>query len=106
MPPIETGPARAITAISARLARAAGGESLPGANGVAAGKTMSPGKQPAVTAGAAVETTEALDAGAPPVDAERVEMIRKAIEAGTYPLVPTKIADAMIAAGVILRSGK
>ena len=106
MPPIETGPARAITAISARLARAAGGEFLPGANGVAASKTMSPGKQPVATAGAAVETTEALDAGVPPVDAERVEMIRKAIEEGTYPLVPTKIADAIIAAGVILRSGK
>lgn len=105
MPPIETGPARAITAIGARLARASGGESLPGANGVAASKT-SPGKQPAVSAGAAVETTEALDAGAPPVDAERVKMIREAIEAGTYPLVPTKIADAIIAAGVMLRSGK
>lgn len=105
MPPIETGPARAITAISARLARAAGGESLPGANGVAANKTTSPAKPSAASAGAAVETTEALDAGAPPVDAERVKMIREAVEAGTYPLVPAKIADAMIAAGVMLRSG-
>ncbi len=33
-----------------------------------------------------------------PVDSERVAEIRKALESGTYPLVPTKIADAMIAA--------
>lgn len=37
-----------------------------------------------------------------PVDAERVQQIRTALRDGTYPLVPTKIADAMIAAQVSL----
>lgn len=34
----------------------------------------------------------------PTFDAERVAQVRKAIEDGRYPLVPAKIADAMIAA--------
>lgn len=34
----------------------------------------------------------------PAFDAERVAEVRKAIENGRYPLVPAKIADAMIAA--------
>lgn len=34
------------------------------------------------------------------VDRDRVDQIRKALETGTYPLIPTKIADAMIAAGM------
>ncbi|MCB2088037.1 MAG: flagellar biosynthesis anti-sigma factor FlgM [Sphingomonadaceae bacterium] len=46
----------------------------------------------------------ARDAGpAAPVDADRVVEIRKAVEQGTYPILPTKIADAMIAAGYLLR---
>ncbi|SFF75826.1 negative regulator of flagellin synthesis FlgM [Novosphingobium sp. CF614] len=103
MPPIEVGPARAATAIDARLARAAGGESLPGANGVAANRSAN---KASATASPAVETSGALDPGEAPVDAERVEDIRKAVESGTYPLIPAKIADAMIAAGVLLRSPK
>lgn len=38
-----------------------------------------------------------------PVDAERVAQIRKAIEEDRYPVVPARIADAMIAAGLLLR---
>ncbi|MEL7318080.1 MAG: flagellar biosynthesis anti-sigma factor FlgM [Pseudomonadota bacterium] len=34
------------------------------------------------------------------MDADRVSQIREAIKDGTYPLVPTKIADAIIAARV------
>lgn len=34
----------------------------------------------------------------PPVDAERVAQIRRALEDGRYPIVPAKIADRMIAA--------
>lgn len=41
--------------------------------------------------------------GSMPVDAERVAEIRKAIEEDRYPVVPTRIADAMIAAGLLLR---
>ncbi|TAD82461.1 MAG: flagellar biosynthesis anti-sigma factor FlgM [Sphingomonadales bacterium] len=38
----------------------------------------------------------------PPVDAERVAQIRNALRNGSYPLVPARIADAMIAAQVSL----
>jgi negative regulator of flagellin synthesis FlgM len=47
--------------------------------------------------GVAVEIGTQVAAG-PPVDADRVAEIRDALRDGTYPLVPTKIADAMIAA--------
>ena len=45
-------------------------------------------------------------AAAPPVDVERVALIRAAIASGSYPLVPAKIADAMIAAGLHLSLGE
>jgi len=45
-------------------------------------------------------------AAAPPVDTERVAQIRSAIADGSYPLVPTQIADAMIAAGLQLSLGE
>ena len=38
-----------------------------------------------------------------PIDADRVAEIRKAIEEDRYPVVPARIADAMIAAGLLLR---
>ena len=38
-----------------------------------------------------------------PFDAERVGAIQKAIDKGSYPLVPAKIADAIIAARYLLR---
>jgi negative regulator of flagellin synthesis FlgM len=63
-------------------------------------------KAPAAVAAPQVETSEAVKAGAAPVDQERVETIRHAIETGKYPVIPAKIADAMIAAGMLLRSPK
>lgn len=57
---------------------------------------------PAATPGISLEVSDAAPAVAPPVDAERVAAIRKALAEGSYPLVPTKIADAMIAAQVSL----
>ncbi len=56
----------------------------------------------AAAAGISVEVSAAADAATPPVDAERVEQIRAALRDGSYPLVPAKIADAMIAAQVSL----
>lgn len=53
-----------------------------------------------------VSVNELFEAGKPPVDAERVEQIRNAIKEGSYPLVPAKIADAMIAASILLRTGE
>ena len=43
-----------------------------------------------------------VDVRTAPVDAERVAEIRQAIQQGNYPLVPAKIADAMIAAPLLL----
>jgi len=52
--------------------------------------------------GVSLEVTAPLEAAVPPVDAERVQQIKAALRDGSYPLVPTKIADAMIAAQVSL----
>ena len=41
-----------------------------------------------------------------PVDIDRVSEIRRAIRNGNYPLVPAKVADAMIAAAILLRDGE
>jgi len=89
-PSQNVGQPRPIGAIDARLVRQAAGE-----------RPSAPDKSaaPALTSVSAV-----LDAGPIPVDASRVTQIRKAIEAGTYPLLPTTVADAIIAAGLLLRS--
>lgn len=87
----------------------------PGTNGIgqrlaaASAAAVAP-KEKVRAAGAA--TAEAPTAGVIPpsagdsatVDTDRVTMIRKAIEEGRYPVVPTRIADAMIAAGFLLRT--
>lgn len=53
---------------------------------------------------AEVPVSTVASAGAePPIDHDRVDEIRRAIETGRYPVVPTRIADAMIAAGFLLR---
>ena len=41
-----------------------------------------------------------------PVDRDRVADIRKALETNSYPLIPTEIADAIIAAGMYGKVGK
>lgn len=101
MPPIEVGSTQRIGAVDTRLARVTGNETntVAAAGSVAKAQTSTP-----VSAAPAVETSKALDPGAAPVDTDRVAMIRKAVESGTYPIVPAKIADAMIAAGMLLRS--
>lgn len=67
------------------------------AGGDASGVSVELGARAAGASGSGLEP-----AGAPPVDRERVAEIRKALEEGRYPLVPTRIADAMIAARVSL----
>lgn len=57
----------------------------------------------AVVRSRAVETVEA---GQPPVDTDRVQVIAKAIEQDRYPVIPMQVADAMIAAGMLLRVHK
>jgi negative regulator of flagellin synthesis FlgM len=56
----------------------------------------------AATPGVSLEVTMPTEVATPPVDAERVSQIKAALKDGSYPLVPTKIVDAMIAAQVSL----
>lgn len=95
MPPIELGPL--------------GPQRPRGTGAVATGKATPVANDTARAHAApqsAVQRSAALDPGEVPVDAERVAEIRKAIERGHYPVLPAKVADAMIAAGLLLRSGK
>jgi negative regulator of flagellin synthesis FlgM len=91
MPPITFGPARPVSAVDPRTARTASG-------GARAEKTA--GSAPGLV------RSDALDPGTPPVDVERTQLIRKAVETGKYPILPAKVADAMIAAGLLLRTAK
>ncbi|UAB78716.1 flagellar biosynthesis anti-sigma factor FlgM [Erythrobacter sp. SCSIO 43205] len=70
-------------------AKTAAESGVSSSGGSAAGSTKA--------AGVSVEVATPAQSG-PPVDTDRVAEIRDALRDGTYPLVPTKIADAMIAA--------
>lgn len=101
MPSIEfppTGPHAARTAPATPIAD----------HGAPAGTVGAPvsGAAPIAEARSPVVRSDAFDPGKPPVDADRVHEIRRAIETGTYPIVPARVADAMIAAGLLLRSDK
>jgi negative regulator of flagellin synthesis FlgM len=61
---------------------------------------------PAAPVAAGIVTSTSLNAGPTPVDRERVATIKKAITTHSYPLIPARIGDAMIAAGMILRMPK
>ncbi len=50
--------------------------------------------------GISVEVSQVANSAEPPVNSERVNEIRNALRNGSYPLVPAKIVDAMIAARV------
>ena len=89
MPSFDIGPTRAVGAISNRPAREAHDHATPQAAAPNAPVASSP-----------------VSAGQPPVDVERVAQIRKAVEDGSYPIVPAKVADAIIAAGLLLRVAK
>lgn len=66
-----------------------------------------PASQPhARSAGISVEANAGYETAQPPVDSARVSQIRAAIESGTYPVVPARIADAMIAARLFLSIGE
>lgn len=104
MPPIEVGTTRAIGAVGAEVARRTSSPTTTPAPAPAASATASPATANPATI--RVATSEALDPGAAPVDSDRVAQIRKAVESGEYPLIPARIADAMIAAGMFLRTAK
>ncbi len=90
--PIEIGPTRGAGLVDARIVRSGSGTG---------DKAPGPAK-----ASSTVVRSDALDPGQPPVDIERVAVIRRAVETGNYPIIPARVADAMIAAGLLLRNGK
>ena len=106
MPPIEVGTPRAIGAVTADIARKANEARTSAPANPTSVPSPAIGPSSGSVARPAVETSAALAAGQEPVDTDRVSQIRKAVESGTYPLVPTRIADALIAAGILLRTGK
>ena len=84
--------------------RPVGARQVNGVTGVqAASTTPTTQDTTATTASTEVATSDAVKAGEAPVDTDRVASIRKAVDSGTYPLIPTKIGDAMVAAGMLLR---
>lgn len=93
MSSFELGPIRPVSASDRRLATENGEKS---ALGNLENKRSTHPVEAAVS--------EDLVPGTPPVDGERVAMIKKAIEEGNYPIVPQKIADAIIANGMLLRT--
>ncbi len=95
MKPIETSPVARSRSPGTDVARSI--KSAPAQPGSA----VSPPAEPGVIA----QTTAPAAGNAPPVDLERVSQIRNALREGTYPLVPAKVADAIIAADYILIEG-
>jgi len=96
MKPIETNPIARSRPIGTDVARSV--RNAPATPGSAAIPTAQPG---------VLANAEVISAGnASPVDNERVSQIRTALREGTYPLVPAKLADAMIAANFILIEGE
>ncbi|MEM7779372.1 MAG: flagellar biosynthesis anti-sigma factor FlgM [Pseudomonadota bacterium] len=55
---------------------------------------------PAAKTGVSLEVSASVNTAAPPVDNDRVQQIKSALQDGSYPLVPAEIADAIIAAQV------
>lgn len=99
MPPIEIGPAgprplRAVGPVDTSKVHRG-----PVGNDRAASVANS---HSAVVRSRAVET----EAPEPPIDGARVAEIAAAIKQNRYPVLPVRVADAMIAAGILLRSGK
>ena len=84
--------------------RAARTNPFAGSPAATGGRAPAAPTEPAVRPAVMIES--AALAATPPVDVERVALIRAAIVSGSYPLVPTKIADAMIAAGLRLSLGE
>lgn len=97
MPPIEIGP-------TGPVGRVEPGSLNPRTVRIASGV---PARQASADKAEAMHVrSETLDPGEAPVDAERIALIRKAIEQGRYPIVPTKVADGIIAAGILLRTAQ
>lgn len=84
----------------------AGGDATAVDGGAAKPAAARAGSAGAAAPGVSVEVRSEIDAARPPVDADRVAQIRAALKDGSYPIVPAKIADAMIAARLMMGIGK
>lgn len=76
---------------------------------VSAAEKISPSQKVAADARQAdgpMATSRVSTSGDAPINHERVAEIRKAIETDSYPLIPTEIADAIIAAGLYAKVAK
>ena len=91
MSPIETRKTPPVAASRAVPERGADRTELPGRP---AAQTPAPGVR--------IELGDAAADRTAPVDHERVAQIREALRDGTYPIVPARIADALIAARLTL----
>lgn len=98
MPSFEINKLQAVAPLRAPsdTDRAVGGAAGARPGGTPAAGTMA--SAPNGVSGVEIEVSSAVDAASPPVDRDRVAEIREALRDGSYPLVPTEIADAMIAA--------
>lgn len=96
---------RLRAAATAPVAAVSTGEAARGSKGASEAAPRSAVKA-APQQGVSVELGSTVDASQPPVDAERVEQIREALKDGSYPIVPAKVADAMIAARMMLGLGE
>lgn len=83
-----------------KLQAVSGPRALPGSDrGTIEARSAPTSDQSAARSdGIAIEVGEAVDTASPPIDKERVQQIKEALRDGSYPLIPTEIADAMIAA--------
>jgi len=93
MSSFEIGPSRPVGAVQPNSV-------LPANHGPAPTNSASTA---AVSDATQVETSLATGAGPVPVDQSRVAEIRQAVQNGSYPVIPARIGDAMIAAGVMLQ---
>jgi negative regulator of flagellin synthesis FlgM len=97
MADINLGAVPPVRATGMRIANAARGATGAGPATPSAPETA------AVDSASAAQT---LDAGAAPVDHARVSLIRKAIADGSYPVIPSRVGDAIIAAGILVWSSQ
>lgn len=92
MPSFEMNKLQAITGVSS-----VSNAERAGTKSAAEARTSRSAETPARDAGVALEVSGSAPTEAP-FNIDRVAEIRSALRDGSYPLVPTEIADAMIAA--------
>ena len=101
-PQFDTSAARTAAQVNSATTQAANAAPAPAAPAAQAPSTAQVSSAQVSSAQSMVSSS--TSAGSPPVDSDRTSAIKAAIKNGTYPILPTKISDAMIAASLILRT--